>query len=204
MCLEKKEWFGINEEKEAYESALESGEQDEEVLKKLLMRRCMTDIRRVTTLQEDKDSVMSLSRTGAISEEMLASFKSAEKDLEMEIFEVQAEAETFKPGWGESILRDAVKLSRVEDQVAALAASAAKSKGKEVKSATEGVEKKTLDRLEEAVQAVGGDHGLNEEERQQLLMELLKDEFLNGLTSPSPPSAANGGKARKRSNSGKK
>lgn len=54
-------------------------------------------------------------RSGAIEESVWQDFKAAENGMQREIYAVQAEAETFKPGWSEGILREAVELCRKED-----------------------------------------------------------------------------------------
>lgn len=97
-------WFGGHPEKDAYETALAlpegSGDQmiDEEKLRKLLLRRAMADFRRVLQLNQEKESLYNLMRSGAVSEDMWNNFKEAENDMQIEIFDLQAEAETFKQG----------------------------------------------------------------------------------------------------------
>lgn len=149
----------------------------------------MTDVRRLMKLQEDRDSVMSLSRTGALSEETLAAFRKAEKDLELELYEVQAEAETFKTGWSQEIVQDAVRLSRVEDEIL------------EVKKRKEREEKKreeeALQKEKEKIRAERSEK-LDEEEKKKLLEELLEDERM------SPSSITTKGTAKKRSSAGGK
>lgn len=176
--IERKSWFGPNEEKEAYERALEEGEQNEEVLKKLLVRRTMTDVRRLIQLQEDRDSVQSLSRAGALAEDMLADFKLAENELELELYAVQAEAETFREGWGAEIIQDAARLSKIEDEL--LARKKRQEASKERQERDE--EKET-----HAQQ-------LYEQEKQRLLKELLEEEADNGAGT----SATTGAKLKKR------
>ena len=104
----KLRWFGgEHPEKDAYERALADmpeGDDDasareyEEKLRKLLLRRAMTDFKRVLQLNGEKESVFNLMREGAVGEDMWADFKAAESDMQVEIFDLQAEAETFKPG----------------------------------------------------------------------------------------------------------
>lgn len=76
----------------------------------------MTDVRRLRKLQEDRDTVMNLGKVGAISEDMLNDFKAAEKDMEFEFFELQAEAETFKKGWSQQIIKEAAQLVAIEER----------------------------------------------------------------------------------------
>lgn len=136
-------WFGPHREREAYESLLmqvqDSQQQQhsspdgvdekspaanpvdlEESLRKLLLRRAMTDLKRAWQLQEEKDSVYKLMRSAAISESMWEEFKEAENALQLEIYDLQAEAETFKPGWGAEILKDAAALVKRERELQAM------------------------------------------------------------------------------------
>ena len=112
-------WFGSsNAEFKAYQELLEKDPNNTDALKKALVRRAMADVRRLMSIQDERDSIMSLSRSGAISEEMLGEFKAAEKELEMELFEVQSEAETFKEGWSQEIIKDAARLNHIERELA--------------------------------------------------------------------------------------
>jgi translocation protein SEC66 len=162
-----KSWFGENEEKTIYEEMLQKEPDNEDGLRRALVRRCMTDVRRLMKLQEDRDSILSLSRAGAISEEALAEFKRAEKELELELFEVQAEAETFKAGWSQEIVQDAAKLSRMEDGL--LETKRAKERDEKRKEE----EKARMER--ERIKAAERSH-LDEAEKKKLLEELLEEE----------------------------
>lgn len=90
---------------------------NEEALRKALMKRAITDMRRLMELNEEKDSVYNLMRTGAISEQMWADFKTAENDLQLELFDVQAEAETFKKDWSQAVLKEAAMLLHKEREL---------------------------------------------------------------------------------------
>lgn len=107
VASRRSKWFGNHPEKEAYEAALtemsdsmtaEQEKEAEERLRKLLLRRAMTDFRRVLQLNGEKESLYNLMRSGAVSEEMWDEFKEAENEMQVEIFDLQAEAETFKTG----------------------------------------------------------------------------------------------------------
>lgn len=113
----KKGWFGKNPDKEAYEELLRTDPDNEDALKKALMRRAITDMRRLMELNDEKESVYNLMRTGAISEAMWADFKSAESDLQLELFDVQAEAETFKKDWSQSIMKEAAMFLHKEREI---------------------------------------------------------------------------------------
>lgn len=117
-CIEsQKGWFGKNPDKEAYEELLRTDPDNEEALRKALMRRAITDMRRLMELNEEKESVYNLMRTGAISESMWTDFKTAESDLQLELFDVQAEAETFKKDWSQNILKEAAMLLHKEREL---------------------------------------------------------------------------------------
>lgn len=94
-------WFGGHPERDAYEEALGSTEENsegEEKLRKLLLRRAMTDVRRLLQISNEKESLYNLMRSGALAEDMWADFKDAENEMQLEVFDLQAEAETFKQG----------------------------------------------------------------------------------------------------------
>lgn len=96
---------------------LETNPEDEEGLRKALMRRAITDMRRYMELNEEKESVYNLMRTGAISESMWEDFKAAEAEMQLEIFDLQAEAETFKKDWSQGILKEAAMLLHKEREL---------------------------------------------------------------------------------------
>lgn len=138
----------------------------------------MTDVRRLIQLQEDRDSVMSLSRAGALAEEVLVDFKTAEKELELELYEVQAEAETFREGWGAEIIQDAARLSKIEDELLAMKKRQEASKERQERDGEKEAKVQQLD----------------EQDKQRLLRELLEEEADNGAGT----SAATGSKLKKR------
>lgn len=94
-------WFGGHPERDAYEAAVgarASGDQsvDEEKLRKLLLRRAMTDMRRLLQITQEKEPLYNLMRSGAVSEEMWADFLEAERTMQVELHDLHAESETFK------------------------------------------------------------------------------------------------------------
>lgn len=113
----KKKWYPEHPEKDAYEALITKGEENEEVLRKALLRRAMTDVRRVWELQEEKEALHKLTRSGAIPESMWNSYKDADHDMQLEIYDLQAEAETFKPGWSQLILKEAAQLVQREREL---------------------------------------------------------------------------------------
>lgn len=131
-------YFGPHKERIAYLEACQSSAADEDALRKLLLRRCMTDVRRLWKLQNDRESVYSLMRSGAIEEKVWQDFKAAETGMQKEIYAVQAEAETFKEGWSENIIREAAELCRKEDALNMLLKEKKKQERKSSKSVTKG------------------------------------------------------------------
>ncbi len=187
----RKSWFGENEEKKQYELLLRQDPDNEEALKKALVKRAMTDVRRLMKLEEERESVTSLGRAGALSEEMMLAFKAAEKELQLEIFELQAEAETFKKDWGQEIIRDAVRLVKLEDELTEVK----RRKEREDRLKVEEAERKEKDKVREAKLA---ERDLLE--RKLLLEELLTEEALSATDATATASAPS--KVKKRSGGG--
>lgn len=63
----------------------------------------MADVVRVIRIREDKPVLQSLLQKGSIGDDLWNSLLSAEKELEAEIMEVVAEANSFVEGWGQVI-----------------------------------------------------------------------------------------------------
>lgn len=70
----------------------------------------MTDVGRVVKLREDKPALQNLLQKGSIGDDLWNSLLQAEKELEAEILEVGAEANTFVEGWGTIIFQTAGEL----------------------------------------------------------------------------------------------
>ena len=70
----------------------------------------MTDVGRVVRLREDKPALQNLLQKGTIGDDLWNSLLQAEKELEAEIVEVVAEANTFVEGWGTIIFQTAGEL----------------------------------------------------------------------------------------------
>lgn len=116
----RKKWFPSHPEKEAYEALLNDDSATEEALRKALLRRAMSDIKRIWQLQEEKDSLYKLMRSGSVPESLWANYKDADQEMQLEIYDLQAEAETFKPGWSQGILKEAAQLVQKERELQAL------------------------------------------------------------------------------------
>lgn len=67
----------------------------------------MTDVSRVVKIREDKPALQNLLQKGSIGDDLWNSLLQAEKELEAEIMEVVAEANTFVEGWGTLIFQTA-------------------------------------------------------------------------------------------------
>lgn len=63
----------------------------------------MTDVKRVLRIREDKPALQNLLQKGSIGDDLYNSLIAAEKELEAEIMEVVAEANSFAEGWGQLI-----------------------------------------------------------------------------------------------------
>jgi translocation protein SEC66 len=67
----------------------------------------MTDVSRVLKLREDKPALQNLLQKGSVGDDLWNSLLQAEKELETEIMEVVAEANTFVESWGSLIFQTA-------------------------------------------------------------------------------------------------
>ncbi|KZP03213.1 hypothetical protein FIBSPDRAFT_923569 [Athelia psychrophila] len=77
------------------------------LLKSALVRRAMADVQRVLKVREDKPALQNLLQKGSVGDDLWNSLLAAEKELEAEILEVVAEANSFAEGWGQVIFQTA-------------------------------------------------------------------------------------------------
>lgn len=93
----------------------------------------MTDVTRVVKLREDKPALQNLLQKGSIGDDLWNSLLQAEKELEAEIMEVVAEANTFVEGWGSIIFQSAGEIVANEKMRSAIEGAAASraSKGRD-------------------------------------------------------------------------
>jgi translocation protein SEC66 len=84
------------------------------LLKAALIRRAVTDVHRILRIREDKPAIQQLLQKGLVGEDLWTSVLAAEKELEAEILEVQAEANTFSDGWGNWIFQSAGEMANSE------------------------------------------------------------------------------------------
>jgi len=102
-------YFPSHPERDVYVTLLQKSDPPahEALLKSALLRRAMTDVSRVLKLREDKPALQNLLQKGSIGDDIWNSLLQAEKELETEIMEVVAEANTFVEGWGGLIFQTA-------------------------------------------------------------------------------------------------
>lgn len=80
----------------------------------------MTDVHRIMRLREDKPALQNLLQKGSIGDDLWNSLLAAEKELEAEILEVAAEANSFVEGWGSVIFQTATEMIHNEKMRAML------------------------------------------------------------------------------------
>lgn len=102
-------YFPRHLERDIYVSLLQKSDPPapDPLLKAALIRRAITDVTRILRLREDKPALQNLLQKGSIGDDLWNSLLQAEKELEAEIVEVIAEANTFVPGWGQILFQSA-------------------------------------------------------------------------------------------------
>ena len=63
----------------------------------------MADVQRVLRIREDKPALQNLLQKGSIGDDVWNSLLAAEKEIEIELMDVVAEANSFVDGWGQII-----------------------------------------------------------------------------------------------------
>ena len=98
-------YFPSHPERNAYITLLQKTDPPahDALLKAALVRRAMADVQRVLRIREDKPALQNLLQKGSIGDDLWNSLLAAEKELEAEIMEVVAEANSFVEGWGQVI-----------------------------------------------------------------------------------------------------
>jgi len=104
-----KPYFKSHPDRDTYVTLLQqtNPEAPETVLKAALVRRAMADVHRAYRLREDKPALQTLLQKGSLGDDLMSSLLAAEKELEGEVREVVAEANTFVDGWGSIIFQTA-------------------------------------------------------------------------------------------------
>ncbi|KAF9946648.1 translocation protein S66, partial [Modicella reniformis] len=105
-------WFPENEALSKYIALLQQEEPEatETQLKSALLRRAIEAVTRIFTLREDKPVLAGLVKQGTVGDDTWMEFTLSEKELELEIMAIIAEANTFKEGWGQTILQTASEM----------------------------------------------------------------------------------------------
>ncbi|KAJ7063229.1 translocation protein sec66 [Mycena amicta] len=118
-------YFPTHAERNIYVTLLQKTDPpvSDALLKSALVRRAMTDVQRVLRLREDKPALQNLVQKGSIGEDLWNSLLAAEKELEAEIMEVVAEANSFVEGWGQLIFPTANEMIANEKMRAMFEAS---------------------------------------------------------------------------------
>jgi hypothetical protein len=63
-------------------------------------------------MREDKQVLAKLVKQGTVGDDIWTEFTLSEKEIEQEIMAIVAEANTFKEGWGQTILQTASEIVR--------------------------------------------------------------------------------------------
>jgi len=79
-------------------------------LKAALVRRAIADVQRILRIREDKPALQNLLQKGSVGDDLWNSLLAAEKELEAEIVEVHAEANSFVEGWGQVLFQTASEM----------------------------------------------------------------------------------------------
>ncbi|KAJ1735034.1 translocation protein Sec66, partial [Coemansia biformis] len=101
-------WYPTHTERDIYYSLVELQKATpaavpSETLRAALFRRAMTDIMRAVDIKMNKQTLVNLVKSGAMSEELLHQFNAAEAENDAEMMSVVQEAEKLQKGWGGSI-----------------------------------------------------------------------------------------------------
>ncbi|CAG8564340.1 11045_t:CDS:2, partial [Scutellospora calospora] len=109
-------WFPEHTTRDIYISLLQqtSPPATELQLKAALLRRAMTDVERILRLKEDRPALASLVQKGSVGDDLWISFLKAEQELQQDIMEVAAEADTFKEDW--EIEHEKKEIARLEKE----------------------------------------------------------------------------------------
>ncbi|KAF9579543.1 translocation protein S66 [Lunasporangiospora selenospora] len=74
----------------------------------------MEDVIRVLAMRDEKPVLAQLVKQGTVGDDIWTQFTLSEKELEAEIMAVIEEANTFKEGWGQTILQTASEMVQHE------------------------------------------------------------------------------------------
>jgi len=105
-------YFPRHVERDTYVTLLQRSDPpaSDALLKASLVRRAIADVQRILRIREDKPALQNLLQKGSIGDDLWNSLLAAEKELEAEIVEVHAEANTFVEGWGQVLFQTASEM----------------------------------------------------------------------------------------------
>ena len=105
-------YFPRHQERDTYVTLLQRADPpaSDALLKAALVRRAVADVQRILRLRDDKQALQNLLQKGSIGDDLWNSFLAAEKELEAEIVEVHAEANSFVEGWGQVLFQTASEM----------------------------------------------------------------------------------------------
>ncbi|KAI0690037.1 Pre protein translocase subunit Sec66-domain-containing protein [Cytidiella melzeri] len=109
-------YFSRHHERDVYISLLQRTDPPapDALLKAALLRRAVTNVQRIMRLREDKPAMQNLLQKGSIGDDLWNSLLAAERELEAEVLETAAEANSFVDGWGQIIFQSATELLNTE------------------------------------------------------------------------------------------
>ncbi|GJJ68249.1 translocation protein SEC66 [Entomortierella parvispora] len=127
-------WFKENVARNEYITLLQQTEPEatDAQLQAALLKRAVEGVIRVLSMREDKQVLANLVKQGTIGDDVWIQFTVSEKELEAEIMAIIEEANTFKKGWGNTILQTASEV--VMNEKARLTEEATKRKKEEMAS----------------------------------------------------------------------
>lgn len=105
-------YFPRHHERDTYVSLLQRTDPPASValLKAALVRRAIADVQRILRLREDKQALQNLLQKGSVGDDLWNSLAAAEREIEAEIVEVHAEANSFVEGWGHLLFQTASEM----------------------------------------------------------------------------------------------
>ncbi|KAF9196509.1 translocation protein S66, partial [Haplosporangium sp. Z 27] len=166
-------WFPENKVRQQYFDLLQQTEPEatEAQLKSALLRRAIEGVERVFSMREDKQILSNLVKQGVLGDDIWMQFTVAEKEIEEEILAIIEEANTFKEGWGQTILQTASEM--VLHERAKKAEKEEKSR-KEEEARQQALEEQRKE--QKRVQDEKNREIRKEKERAKALQELLAEE----------------------------
>ena len=105
-------YFPRHHERDTYVTLLQRTDPpaSDALLKAALVRRAIADVQRILRLREDIEALQNLLQKGSVGDDLWNSLQAAEKEIEAEIVEVHAEANSFVEGWGHVLFQTASEM----------------------------------------------------------------------------------------------